>query len=136
LQLRLFFLVALAAINLPAYNPGGTAQLARAQYSEQTTEESSAPTTTDIGGGTYVIEQDFASVEIAEGYYLYYSPTEPNYFCVHPATQSPWPIFGDGAQVPFTCAFAPDQRFYSSPQGELTAATLQELYAQGQLPSL
>ena len=75
-------------------------------------------------------------MEIAEGYYVYYSPTEPNYFCVHPATQSPWPIVGGGAQVPFTCAFAPNQRFYCSPQGGLTAATLQELDAQGQLPSL
>ena len=136
MQLRLFFLVAPAAIILSAYYLGGTAQLAMAQYSEETAEEGYAPTTTDIGWGTYVIEQDCASVETAEGYYLYYAPTEPNYFCVHPDTQSPWPIVGGGAQVPSTCALGPDQRFYCSAQGELTAATLQELYAQGQLPSL
>ncbi len=83
-----------------------------------------------------VIVEDCASVEVEVGYYLYYSPTEPNYFCVHPDTQSPQPIVGGGAQVPSTCALAPDQRIYCSPYGELTAATLQELYAQGQLPSL
>jgi hypothetical protein len=128
---RLVFLVALtAAVALSAYNLDGTAQLAMAQYSEETAGESYAPT-------TYVTEEGCASVEVEEGYYLYYSPTEPNYFCVHPATQSPRPIVGGGAQVPSTCAYAPDQRFYcSAAQGELTAATLQELYAQGRLPSL
>jgi hypothetical protein len=75
-------------------------------------------------------------VEVEAGYYLYYSPTEPNYFCVHRDMQSPRPIVGGGAQVPSTCALAPDQRLYCSAQGELTAATLQELYAQGRLPSL
>jgi hypothetical protein len=137
LPLRLFFLVALAAaITLSAFNLGGTAQLAMAQYSEETAGESSAPTTTDTGLGAYVTEESCASVEVEEGYYLYYSPTEPNYFCVHPATQSPWPIVGGGAQIPSTCAFAPDQRLYCSPYGELTFATLQELYAQDRLPSL
>jgi hypothetical protein len=135
LPLRLFYLVALATIILSAYNLGDTAQSAMGQYSEETAEESYAPTTTDAGWGTYVIEPDCASVEVAEGYYLYYSPTEPNYFCVHPDTQSPRPIAGGGAQVPSTCALGPDQRFYCSAQWELTAATLQELNAQGTLPS-
>jgi hypothetical protein len=137
LPLRLFFLVALAAaITLSALNLGGAVQPAMAQYSEETAGESSAPTTTDTGWGAYVTEEGCTSVEVEEGYYLYYSPTEPNYFCVHPATQSPWPIVGGGAQMPSTCAYAPDQRFYCSAQGELTAATLQELYTQGRLPSL
>jgi hypothetical protein len=136
LTLRLFLLIALATTALSAYNLlDDTAQPAMAQYSEETAEESYAPTTTDTGWGTYVTEPDCASVEVAEGYYLYYSPTEPNYFCVHPDTQSPRPIVGGGAQVPSTCALGPDQRFYCSAQGELTAATLQELYAQGMLPS-
>ena len=134
--LRVFFLIALATIILSAYNLDNMAQPAMAQYSEETGEEDSVPTTTDIGESSLVIEEDCASVEVAEGYYLYYSPTEPNYFCVHPDTQSPWPIVGGGAQVPSTCALGPDQRFYCSAQGELTAATLQELYAQGMLPSL
>ena len=130
MPLRSFFLVALAAaIALSAYNLDGTPQLAMAQYSEETAGEGYAPT-------TYITEESCASVEVEEGYYLYYSPTESNYFCVHPATQSPYPIVGGGAQVPSTCAFAPDQRLYCSAQGELTAATLQELYAQGRLPSL
>ena len=81
-----------------------------------------------------VIEGDCASVDIGGGYYLYYSPTNPNYFCVHPPTQAPEPIVGGGAQVPSTCALAPDQRFYCSPYGYLTAATLQDAYARGQLP--
>ena len=134
--LRVFFLIALATIILSAYNLNNLTQPAMAQYSEETGEESYAPTTTDTGWGTYVIEPDCASVEVAEGYYLYYSPTEPNYFCVHRDTQSPRPIVGGGAQVPSTCALGLDQRFYCSAQGELTAATLQELYAQGLLPSL
>ena len=133
--LRVFFLIALATTILSAYNLDNLAQPAMAQYSEETGEEGSVPTTTDIGGSSFVIEEDCASVEVAERYYLYYSPTEPNYFCVHPDTQSPWPIVGGGAQVPSTCALGPDQRFYCSTQGELTAATLQELYAQGTLPS-
>jgi hypothetical protein len=33
-------------------------------------------------------------VEVEGGDYLYYSPTNPNYFCVHPATQSAQPIVG------------------------------------------
>ena len=137
MALRLFFLIALATTILAVYNLDNTAHPAMAQYSEDTAEGSYAPTTTDIGGTTYVIEETCAYVEVEEGYYLYYSPTEPNnYFCVHPETQSPWPIPGGGAQVPSTCALAPDQRFYCSAQGELTAATLQELYAQGTLPSL
>jgi len=137
LTLRLIFLIALATTALSAYNLlDDTAQPAMAQYSDETTEESYAPTSTGTEWGTYVVEPDCASVEVAEGYYLYYSPTEPNYFCVHPDTQSPWPIVGGGAQVPSTCALGPDQRFYCSGQGELTAATLQELYAQGVLPSL
>jgi len=135
LTLRLIFLIALATIILSAYNLNNLTQPAMAQYSEETGEEDSVPTTTDIGGSSFVIEEDCASVEVAEGYYLYYSPTEPNYFCVHPDTQSPWPIVGGGAQVPSTCALGPDQRFYCSAQGELTAATLQDLYAQGTLPS-
>ena len=134
--LRVFFLIALATIILSAYNLDNMAQPAMAQYSEETGEEGSVPTTTDIGGSSFVIEEDCASVEVAEGYYLYYSPTEPNYFCVHPDTQSPRPIVGGGAQAPSTCALGPDQRFYCSAQGELTAATLQEFYAQGMLPSL
>jgi len=134
LPLRLFFLVALATIILSVYNLDNTAQPAMAQYSEETAREGSVPATTDLGG-SFVIEEDCASVEVAEGYYLYYSPNEPNYFCVHPDTQSPWPVVGGGAQVPSTCALGPDQRFFCSAQGELTAATLQELYAQGTLPS-
>lgn len=130
MPLRLFFLVALAAvIALSAYNLDGTAQFAMAQYSEEAAGESFAPT-------TYVTEESCASVEVEEGYYLYYSPTEPYYFCVHPVTQSPWPIVGGGAQIPSTCALGPDQWLYCSAQGELTAASLQELYAQGRLPSL
>jgi hypothetical protein len=137
LPLRLFSLVALAAATtLSAFDLDGATQPTLAQYSEETTGESSAPTTTDIGASTYVVEESCASVEVEEGYYLYYSPTEPNSFCVHPATQSPWPIVGGGTQIPSTCAFAPDQRLYCSPYGELTFATLQELYAQGRLPSL
>ena len=133
--LRVFFLIALATIILSAYNLNNLTQTAMAQYSEDTGEEGSVPTATDIGESSFVKEPDCASVEVAEGYYLYYSPTEPNYFCVHPDTQSPWPIVGGGAQVPSTCALGPDQRFYCSAQGELTAATLQELYAQGMLPA-
>jgi len=136
LTLRLFFLIALATTILSAYNLDNMAQPAMAQYSDETTDIGSVPTTTDTGWGTYVIEPDCSSVEVAEGYYLYYSPNDPNYFCVHPDTQSPWPIVGGGAQVPSTCALGPDQRFYCSAQGELTAATLQDLYAQGMLPSL
>ena len=135
MPLRLFSLLTLATIILLAYNLDNMMQPAMAQDSEETGEEGSMPTTTDIGGSSFVVEEDCASVEVAEGYYLYYSPTEPNYFCVHPDTQSPWPIVGGGAQVPSTCALGPDQRFYCSAQGELTAATLQELYAQGMLPS-
>ena len=136
MPLRLFFLVALAIIVLSAYTfLENTVQPAMAQYSEEMGEEGYAPITTDTGWGTYVIEPDCASVEVAEGYYLYYSPTEPNYFCVHRDTQSPRPIVGGGAQVPSTCALGPDQRFYCSAQGELTAATLQDLYTQGMLPS-
>jgi hypothetical protein len=136
LPLRLIFLVALpAVIILSAYNLGGVTKPALAQYSEETAEESYAPTTTDMGLA-YVTEESCASVEVEEGYYLYYSPTAPNYFCVHPETQSPWPIVGGGAQIPSTCALGPDQWLYCSAQGELTAATLQELYAQGRLPSL
>jgi hypothetical protein len=100
-----------------------------AQYSEETAGESYAPT-------AYVTEEGCASVEVAEGYYLYYSPTEPYDFCVHPVAQSPWPIVDGGAQIPSTCALGPDQWLYCSAQGELTAATLRELYAQGRLPSL
>lgn len=130
MPLRLIFLVALpAALILSAYNLGGGTKPALAQYSEEMAGESYAPT-------TYVTEEGCASVEVAEGYYFYYSPTEPYYFCVHPETQSPWPIAGGGAQIPSTCALGPDQRLYCSPYGELTAATLQELYAQGRLPSL
>jgi hypothetical protein len=130
LPLRLILLVALpAVIILSAYNLGGMTKPALAQYSEETAGESYAPT-------TYVTEEGCASVEVGEGYYLYYSPTEPYYFCVHPVTQSPWPIVGGDAQIPSTRAVAPDQRLYCSAQGELTAATLQELYAQGRLPSL
>ena len=136
MTLRLFFLIALATIILSAYNLDNLAQPAMAQYSDEPAEEGNLPTTTDTGWGPYVIEPDCASVEVAEGYYLYYSPTEPNYFCVQPDTQSPRPIVGGGAQVHSTCALGPDQRFYCSAQGELTAATLQELYAQGLLPSL
>jgi hypothetical protein len=85
---RLVFLVALtAAVALSAYNLDGTAQLAMAQYSEETAGESYAPT-------TYVTEEGCASVEVEEGYYLYYSPTEPNYFCVYPATQFRGPSSG------------------------------------------
>jgi hypothetical protein len=136
LPLRLIFLVALpAALILSAYNLGGGTKPALAQYSEEMTGESYAPTTTDTGLA-YVTEESCTSVEVGVGYYLYYSPTDPNYFCVHPATQSPYPIVGGGAQVPSTCAYAPDQRFYCSAQGELTAATLQELYTQGRLSSL
>jgi hypothetical protein len=120
---RLFILIALAAVILLGYNlDSSTVQPAIAQYSDET--------------AGVIVESYCASVQVAEGYYLYYSPTYPNYFCVHPETQSPWPIPGGGAQVPSSCALAPDQRFYCSPYGELTAATLQELYAQGQLPSL
>ena len=137
LPLRLFFLIALATIILSAYNlDSNTVQPAMAQYSEETAEESSAPTTTDIGAAPFVIEEDCASVEVEGGYYLYYSPTNPNYFCVHPATQSAQPIVGGGAQVPSTCAWAPDYRFYCSADWKVTAATLQELYAQGLLPPL
>ncbi len=136
MALRLFFLIALVTIILSVPNLDNTAQLAMAQYSEETAEESSTPITTYIEGITFVIEEDCASVEVEEGYYLYYSPVDPNYFCVHRDTQPPSPIPGGGAQVPFTCALAPDERFYCSDQGQLTAATLQELYDQGKLPSL
>ena len=136
MTLRLFLLITLATTALSAYNLlDNIAQPAMAQYSEETGGEGSVPTATDIGESSFVIEEDCASVEVAEGYYLYYSSTEPNYFCVHPDTQSPWPIVGGGAQVPSTCALGPDQRFYCSAQEDLTAATLQELYAQGTLPS-
>jgi hypothetical protein len=127
----------LTAIILSTYYlDSNTLQPAMAQYSGKTPEESSGPTTTDIGATPFVIEEDCASVEVEEGYYLHYSPTDPNYFCVHPVTQSAQPIVGGGAQVPSTCAWAPNQRIYCSPDWKVTAATLQDLYAQGQLPPL
>ncbi len=140
--LRLF-LIALATITLSACNQSSTESPTDTESDEEPAEESSSttpaeessPTTVDIGGIDYVIEKDCASVEVEEGYYLYYSPTEPNYFCVHTVNQSPRPVPGGGAQVPSTCAFAPDQRFYChSQEGQLTFATLQEFYAQGKLP--
>ena len=137
MPLRLFFLIVLTAIILSTYYLDSNAlQPALAQYSEETAEESSPPTTTGIGAVPFVIEENCASVEVGGGYYLYYSPMNPNYFCVHPATQSAQPIVGGGAQVPSTCAWAPDQRFYCSPDWKVTGATLRDLYAQGQLPPL
>lgn len=135
-------------VNLAPTRNASDGQAAIPQLPPPTQTSSSQASTTQgtvvssPSGGTsvamvpgYAIEGSCAHRDYG-GNGFYYSPTKPtDFFCVHPANSSPVPIPGGGAQIPRTCAVAPDQTIYCIETGDLTAADLEQPYNQGYLPT-
>jgi hypothetical protein len=83
----------------------------------------------------YVIERSCAHRDYGGNGFYYSSANPTDFFCVHPAGSSPVPVPGGGAQIPPTCAIAPDQTIYCIETGNLTVADLEQPYKQGYLPT-
>jgi hypothetical protein len=70
---------------------------------------------------------------------LYFDPENRQRICAVPPDVTIEPgtelTPGEGAQMPFNCAVAPDQNVYCSPGWALDAFFLQRLYERGELPS-